>query len=164
VKVRGALRDRLLDLRASRSEHGRIDQHGYMFPTRTGNRLSAENFRNRVLSAAVKKANENLEAEGPPPLPARLTPLSMRRTFCSILYALGADPGTVMDELGHSDEGLALRVYRQSMRRGENEITALRQLVEGAELESKRQRTDSKGENEALGSAHNEHVPTSERQ
>jgi hypothetical protein len=52
-------------------------------------------------------------------------------------YALGEDPGTVMDEMGHTDPGLALRVYRQAMRRGEEEKAALRALVEGAELADK---------------------------
>jgi integrase len=55
----------------------------------------------------------------------------MRRTFASVLYALGEDPGVVMDEMGHTDPGLALRVYRQSMRRDEDEKAALRRLVEG---------------------------------
>jgi hypothetical protein len=36
-----------------------------------------------------------------------------------------------MDEMGHTDPGLALRVYRQSMRRGEEEKAALRALIEG---------------------------------
>ena len=54
----------------------------------------------------------------------------MRRTFASILYALGEDPGVVMDEMGHTDPALSLRVYRQSMRRGEDEKQALRTLVE----------------------------------
>jgi hypothetical protein len=38
-----------------------------------------------------------------------------------------------MDEMGHTDPALALRVYRQSMRRGEDEKAALRALVEGGE-------------------------------
>ena len=42
-------------------------------------------------------------------------------------------PGVVMDEMGHTDPALALRVYRQSMRRGEDEKAALRALVEGGE-------------------------------
>lgn len=51
--------------------------------------------------------------------------------FASILYAIGEDPGVVMDEMGHTDPALALRVYRQSMRRGDEEKAALRALVEG---------------------------------
>ena len=43
-------------------------------------------------------------------------------------------PGTIMHEMGHTDPGLALRVYRQAMRRGEDERAALRALVEGSEL------------------------------
>ena len=55
----------------------------------------------------------------------------MRRTFASILYAIGEDPGVVMDEMGHTDPALALRVYRQAMRRGEDEKASLQLLVEG---------------------------------
>lgn len=49
-----------------------------------------------------------------------------------MLYALGEDPGAVMDEMGHTDPALALKVYRQSMRRGEDEKAQLQALVEGA--------------------------------
>jgi hypothetical protein len=38
-----------------------------------------------------------------------------------------------MDEMGHTDPALALRVYRQAMRRGEDEKAALRALIEGAD-------------------------------
>ncbi len=128
VKIRGALRDELLTLRAGR---GSIDQDAYVFATGRGGRMSDDNFRSRVLRATVKRANENLERADLPPLPDKLTPHSLRRTFCSLLYALGEDPGTVMDEMGHTDPALALRVYRQSMRRGEDEKAQMRALVEG---------------------------------
>jgi hypothetical protein len=39
-----------------------------------------------------------------------------------------------MDEMGHADPGLALCVYRQSMRREEHEKAALRALIEGSVL------------------------------
>ena len=102
-----------------------------MFATGRGGRMSDDNFRSRVLRATVKRANENLKRADLPPLPDKLTPHSLRRTFCSLLYALGEDPGTVMDEMGHTDPALALRVYRQSMRRGEDEKAQMRALVEG---------------------------------
>jgi integrase len=102
-----------------------------VFATGRGGRMSDDNFRSRVLRAVVRRANENLERADLPPLPDKLTPHSLRRTFCSLLYALGEDPGTVMDEMGHTDPALALRVYRQSMRRGEDEKTQMRALVEG---------------------------------
>jgi integrase len=64
------------------------------------------------------------------PLP-KLTPHKLRHTFCSLLYALGEDPGVVMDELGHTDESLALRIYRHPMRRDEAAKARLRALVKG---------------------------------
>jgi integrase len=84
-----------------------------------------------VLAPAVRLASERLTDAGYPPLPDRLTPHSLRRTFASVLYALGEDPGVVMDEMGHTDPALALRVYRQAMRRGEDEKARLRTLVDG---------------------------------
>ena len=40
-----------------------------------------------------------------------------------------------MDEMGHADPGLALRVYRQMMRRGDEEKAALCALVEGSTVD-----------------------------
>ena len=82
--------------------------------------------RTRVRPAA------NLAEQDRPPLPERLTPHSLRRTFASALYALGEDPGVMMDEMGHTDPGLALRIYRKAMRRGEDEKVTLAGLVEGS--------------------------------
>lgn len=130
VKLRGALRDELLAVRA-RHQAG---PDAFVFATRTGGAPSRDNVRNRVLSPAVKLASERLVRRGLVPLPERITPHSLRRTFASVLYALGEDPGVVMDEMGHTDPALALRVYRQSMRRGEDEKAQLRALVEGGEL------------------------------
>jgi integrase len=130
VKLRGAVRDELLAVRSRRP--GAPDD--LVFPTGLGGEQSPENFRRRVLGPAVKRASERLVERGLQPLPDRLTPHSLRRTFASVLYALGEDPGVVMDEMGHTDPGLALRVYRQTMRRGDDEKQQLRALVEGREL------------------------------
>jgi hypothetical protein len=50
-------------------------------------------------------------------------------------YALDppTGPGTVIDEVGHTDPALALRVYRQAMRRDQPERARLSALVEGAD-------------------------------
>ncbi len=142
VKIRGALRDELL---AVRGRHQDAPQDAYVFATRGGGRLSPDNFRARVLgkpatvkqgekipgSGTIAVANDRLEADGLPPLPGKLTPHSLRRTFCSLLYALGEPPPVVMAEMGHTDPGLALAVYAQAMRRGEDEKAALRELLEG---------------------------------
>ena len=144
VKIRGALRDELLAVRGRQQD---APQDAYVFPTAKGARMSDDNFRARVLgrppvvidgkersgTGAVGRASTRLEAVGLPPLP-KLTPHSLRRTFCSVLYALGEDPGTVMDEMGHTNPVLALRVYRQAMRRGEDEKALLRALIEGADV------------------------------
>jgi integrase len=83
---------------------------------------------------AVAQANKNLVGRDQAPLPQGITPHSLRRTFASVLYALGEDPGVVMDEMGHTDPALALRVYRQAMRRGEDEKAALTALMGGRVL------------------------------
>jgi hypothetical protein len=61
-----------------------------VFATRSGKRPSGDNVRNRVLAAAVKRANSNLAELDRPPLPEHLTPL--RRAFASVLYAIREDP------------------------------------------------------------------------
>ena len=67
------------------------------------------------------------------PIPVGLTPRSLRRTFASLLYALGHDPVYVMQQMGHTDPKLALRIYAQAMRRGEEEKAALTALVEAVD-------------------------------
>jgi integrase len=103
----------------------------YVFATATGKAMGADNFRNRVLAPAVKRANKNLAKAKQPPLPEKLTPHSLRRTFASVLYALGEAPPVVMAEMGHTDPALALRVYAKTMRRDDSEKAKLRQLVDG---------------------------------
>lgn len=134
VKIRGALRDELGAVRAQAARTGRPD--GHVFATRAGARPSKDNIRSRVLAPAVARASERLIEADQPPLPERITPHSLRRTFASLLYALGEDPGVVMDEMGHTDPALALRIYRQAMRRGEDEKRVLRRLVDGGVAEA----------------------------
>jgi integrase len=130
VKIRGALRDELL---AARSRHS-VEQDAHVFPTRTGRRQYEAKVRSGTLGGAVKRANKNLAERDLPPLPDKLTPHSLRRTFASVLYGLGESPPVVMAEMGHASPALALRVYAQAMRRGEGEQTQLRALIEGAHL------------------------------
>jgi integrase len=127
VKIRPALHDTLAALKASRPDT-RLD--AYVFPTATGARQSPSNVRNRILTPAVKRANASLAKDDLPPLP-RLTPHSLRRTFASLLYAIGEPPPVVMAEMGHTDAGLALRIYAQAMRCGQGEREQLRALVDG---------------------------------
>jgi len=128
VKIRGRLRDELAQIRPVDADPDR-----YVFATSTGGRQSADNLRRRVVDAAARLASEDLVAQDRPPLPEGITPHSLRRTFASVLYALGEDPGVVMDELGHTDPGLALRIYRQTMRRDDDEKAELRARVGAAD-------------------------------
>lgn len=130
VTLRPALYDVLSALKAAAD----ANPEALVFGTSAARRQSATNVRKRVLAPAVKLANQRLTAAGFSPLPDRITPHSLRRTFASLLYALGEDPPTVMAEMGHSSPALALAIYAQAMRRDEGEKQRLRALVSGAEL------------------------------
>jgi integrase/recombinase XerC len=130
VKVRPVLRDVLLRLRAHYPDAG---QDAYVFGTAQGKPQNASNVRSRVLTKSVERANERLQDAGEPPLPA-LTPHGLRRSFASLLYGIGELPAVVMQELGHTDPGLALSIYAHAMRRDDGENERLRALVEGANL------------------------------
>lgn len=51
----------------------------------------------------------------------------------------------VMAEMGHTDPGLALRIYAQAMRRDETDIERLRALEEGSHLAAIGSRANSAG-------------------
>jgi integrase len=129
VKIRGSLRDELAGLKA------RVDgaPGALVFATPTGRPHSPSNIRNRVLVKAVERANERLAEAREAPLPEGLTPHSLRRTFASLLYAIGEPAPVVMEEIGHTHPALALRIYAAAMRRGEDENEALGALVGGAD-------------------------------
>jgi len=91
--------------------------------------LVVPNIHKRVFAKSFERANERLERAGEVPLPQGLTPHTLRHTFASLLVALGVDPGTVMDQLGHADAGFTLRVYRYAMRRSRGARSALQRLV-----------------------------------
>ncbi len=109
-----ALRDELTAYKARAPD---IAPDAFVFPSAKGTEMTQENVRSRVLRMAVEKANEKLTVSGDIPLPEGLTPHKLRHTYASILVALGVDPGSVMDQLGHADPGFTLRVYRHGMRR-----------------------------------------------
>jgi integrase len=130
VDMLPVLRDELLAFKAGRRHDGPNDR---VFGTRGGGPQNPSNVRNRVLAPAVTLANERLEEAGDVPLPERLTPHKLRHTFASLLVALGVDPGSVMDQLGHTDPAFTLRVYRHGMRRDQASRDALRTLVTGGD-------------------------------
>ena len=81
----------------------------------------------------MERANEKLEERGLYPLPDGLTPHSMRRTFISLLLAIGEDVPYVMGQIGHAGPKVTLSIYAQVMFRGEGEPERLNALVNGSE-------------------------------
>ncbi len=108
-------------------------QPDFVFPTETGGQQNASNIRNRLLALSVERANERLGERGLNPLPDGLTPHSMRRTFISLLLAIGEDVPYVMGQVGHADPKVTLSIYAQVMFRGAGERERLVALVNGAE-------------------------------
>ncbi len=111
-----------------------MEPDGYVFATICGSEPKPGNIRRRALDRAVTRAHETLIEAGDVPLPEGLTPHKLRHTFASILVALGVDPGSVMDQLGHADPGFTLRVYRHGMWRDNTARERLQVLVGGARL------------------------------
>ena len=129
--AQGGEQTKVISLDAHRARRGPSRTHSgeRVFPTQADGPMSPNNVRNRILTPAAAKANEQLEHAGQTPLPDGLTPHKLRHTFASLLVALGTDPGAVMDQLGHSDPTFTLRVYRHGMRRGEGSKQQLAALV-----------------------------------
>jgi integrase len=144
------LQDELATLKA-RSQAG---AQGFVFPTQRGGTMNDSNVRNRILTKAVERANKRLEAKGSAPLPEGLTPHKLRHTYCSVLVALGTDPGAIMDQIGHTDPGFTLRVYRHAMRRDQASKDQLRALV-GADIEAREDvsgtNSGTNGQNSTVG-------------
>lgn len=69
------------------------------------------------------------KADGRTPLPRRLTPHSLRRTFASLLFALGEPPTYVMSQMGHTTPALTLAVYAHEMSRRDGEHERLKALI-----------------------------------
>jgi integrase len=106
------LRDELVAYKAGL---GRIPAaSAFVFATSTGRPDSRQNVRKR-LARGVERANAALEAEGLAGIPDGLTPHSLRRPFASLLYLRGEDPVYVMDQMGHTDPKLALRIYAKAI-------------------------------------------------
>jgi integrase len=129
ITIVPALRDELLSYRAAL---GDVDRSACVFATSTGRQQLASNIRNRVLAPAVAAANAKLEKRGVETMPA-LTPHSLRRTFASILVAIGEPPTYAMRQLGHTNAAFTLSVYAEAMDARDGELDRIKALVNGAE-------------------------------
>lgn len=127
VTLLPALREELSVLKARRDPV----RAALVFGTARGGKESPSNVRRRLLAPAVEVASTALLERDAEVIPDHLTPHSLRRTFASILVALGRDPRQVMGQLGHTDPSLTLRVYAREMSREDGERERLMRLVEG---------------------------------
>jgi integrase len=105
---------------------------GLIFGTASGKPHSPSNVR-RLMAAVCERANANLADADHPPLPP-ITPHSLRRTWCSVMFALGESIPNVMADGGWANPNLPLRIYAQTMRRDPGENARLKALVQGDKL------------------------------
>jgi len=64
-------------------------------------------------------------------------PHSLRRTFASLLFAIGEPPPYVMAQMGHSTASLTLSIDARQMDRRDGDSERLRALVSGEEWAQK---------------------------
>ena len=133
VNLLPVLRDELAAYKATLEEPGNT----LLFGTRNGRPWAPSNVRLKVLAPATQRASTQLERKGLAPLPGGITPHSLRRTFASLLFALGEPPPYVMSQMGHTTAGLTLALYARDMNRRDGERDRLRALVEGAPKKGK---------------------------
>jgi integrase len=91
-----------------------------LFPSATGQPLSTNGVRQRVVNKCVVLANTLLRERGIPEI-GHCTPHTLRRTYISLLLAAGCDPAYVMAQVGHTDPTLTLRIYQQLLKRRRRE-------------------------------------------
>ncbi|HEY4894900.1 MAG TPA: site-specific integrase [Solirubrobacteraceae bacterium] len=108
VDLLPVLRDELSTLKA---RAGTPHPLSPVFPSAAGTRQDRNRVRNRVLAPAIVRADEQLLADGLAPLPEALTLHALRRTFCSILVAIGKDPAYAMSQMGHTDPTITIGIY-----------------------------------------------------
>jgi integrase len=144
----------LEELKLWRASSTRTEPDDLVFVTRNGTPLHRANISNRVLAAAIKRANTRLAAAGHPPIAEGVTNHSLRRTFASLLYEAGASPAYVMSQMGHASSSLALEVYARKMERQRDTGARTDALIRGAEWA--RMGTNGDSEVEDVAFAENE--------
>jgi integrase len=130
TKLRPVLHDILTERKAGVAAP---ERKGLVFGTTTGKPHSASNVR-RMMAAVCERANAKLAAQGEPPLP-KITPHSLRHTWCSVMFAIGEPLPNVLADGGWSHPSTPLRIYAHAMRRDPEENACLRVLVEGGVLD-----------------------------
>ena len=108
------LREELLAYRASRADD---PADAPAFPTRNGHRRDRSNLNRRVLGPAVRAASQLRSARRESPLPDRITPHTLRRTYITLMLEAGAPVPYVQGQVGHEDATTTLNIYAQVLKR-----------------------------------------------
>jgi hypothetical protein len=66
------------------------------------------------LARVDERVGVGVGGRGELPLPGRVTPHTLRRTFATLCLQAGRDPRWVMAQIGHEDARLTLEVYAQA--------------------------------------------------
>jgi integrase len=130
VDLLPVLRDELDTLKATRKPK----PSDPVFASTAGTRLDRNRVLKRVLGASVQRADKQLAKDGLTALPDGLTLHALRRTFGSLLIALGKDPAYVMAQMGHTSPTMTLGLYAQVMNVSEADRQRLRASVDGGYL------------------------------
>ncbi len=117
-------------LEHERQRRGEVRPGDRVFVTSAGTPRDRHNARQKIIIPVVEKADGLLLAENMSPLPVGVTAHKLRHTFASLLIAMGYDPATVQEQLGHSDARFTLNVYTHQMRRGAGDRAQLAKLLE----------------------------------
>jgi integrase len=99
-----------------------------VFGTVSGRSRNKDNVRQRVLTPAVKRANETRARRGLTPLPP-VSPHALRRTYISLLIEAGAPLPYVMRQVDHLDSRTTLEVYAQVQQRMNREKSTARLTI-----------------------------------
>ena len=127
VRIRGALLEELQGV-GERATSSALDVP--VFATREGNTPTPHNVRKRVICKSAKRAEKLMAARGGL-FPEKITPHSLRRTFASLLFAIGEPHPVVMLEMGHTTAEMTLGIYAHAIRQSENEAHGIAKLVSG---------------------------------
>jgi integrase len=104
-----------------------------VFPTHQGRIQNTNNILGRTLRGAVEKANERLAKDELPLIPEKLKTHELRHTFCSLLFEAGASVPYVMEQIGHADPGVTLKIYAHVLEHKRDHGARMDSLVRGAD-------------------------------
>ena len=144
-----ALRSELVARKLS-THFDRVDD--LVFTTTTGNKLSRDNTRTRILGKAHDVADEGLIEAEQTPLPEKLTQHSLRHTYISLRVALGHDLATISRDAGHADINVTFRIYTHVMSLRDGDREQLRALVDGGIWAPAGTRSDLEGPSDEASS------------